>query len=150
MARSAAGTGRSAAVVADCRRALVFVNAHVDYEPEATTRSAQLLATWIQRRAHRLPAIVTGDFNADKESRAYRRLTRGRVLRDVFRERSGPAVDEGSFHAYGSLQPNVPIDWILASRHFAIVAADVDREQNGNRFPSDHHPVTAVLAMDGS
>jgi endonuclease/exonuclease/phosphatase family metal-dependent hydrolase len=37
------------------------------------------------------------------------------------------------------------IDWILASDHFAVVEAGVDRYSEGPRFPSDHYPVTAVL-----
>jgi endonuclease/exonuclease/phosphatase family metal-dependent hydrolase len=131
-------------------RTLLFLNTHVDYEPDAVKQSGQLLKRWLDRTTDRVPAIVTGDFNADKQSLAYRRLTRGGLLRDAFRAGT-PAVkkDEGSFHGFGSLDPPTPIDWILVSRPFVVVAAHVDQTRDGNRFPSDHYPVTAVFAWAG-
>jgi endonuclease/exonuclease/phosphatase family metal-dependent hydrolase len=129
----------------DTGRSLVFLNTHVDYQPQALKRSAQVLGKWIERTVRRMPIIVTGDFNADKRSPVYRRLTRGGALLDVFRQSSGPTTDEGSFHGYGTMIPPASIDWILISRHFAVVSAEVDQYVERNRFPSDHYPVETTL-----
>jgi endonuclease/exonuclease/phosphatase family metal-dependent hydrolase len=135
-------------------RSFVFLNTHVDYQPQALKRSAQVLGKWIGRTVRRVPIIVTGDFNADKRSPAYppvyRRLTRGGLLRDVFREGNVRRADEGTFHGYGSLDPPLSIDWILVSRHFTVVSADVDRHHTENRFPSDHYPVTTLVGWKRS
>jgi endonuclease/exonuclease/phosphatase family metal-dependent hydrolase len=37
------------------------------------------------------------------------------------------------------------IDWILVSDHFRVLDAQIDRSRQGNLFPSDHYPITAVL-----
>ena len=131
-------------------RSFVFLNTHVDYQPQALKRSAQVLGKWIERTVGRVPIIVAGDFNADKRSAAYRRLTRSGTLRDVFRQVRVPKTDEGTFHGYGSVDPPPSIDWILVSRHFTVVGADVDRYRKEDRFPSDHYPVTAVLGWKRS
>ena len=126
-------------------RSFVFLNTHVDYQPQAVKRSAQLLGKWIERIVRRVPIVVTGDFNADKRSPAYHRLTRSGLLRDVFGHGRVRKADAGTFHGYGSVDPPPSIDWILVSRHFKIVSADVDRYVETTLFPSDHYPVTAVL-----
>jgi endonuclease/exonuclease/phosphatase family metal-dependent hydrolase len=126
-------------------RSFVFLNTHVDYQPQALKRSAQVLGKWIERTVRRVPVIVTGDFNADKRSPAYRRLTRSGMLRDVFRKGNVLRADGGTFHGYGSLDPAPSIDWVLVSRHFIAVSADIDRYVEKSQFPSDHYPVTAVL-----
>ncbi len=129
----------------ESRRSLHFVNTHVDYQRLARNNSARLLARWIEQRDRQLPVIVTGDFNAGKNSAAYRRLVDDGPLFDA----GGPArrarQSEGSFHGFGTVAKPTAIDWILASRHFVAVAGGVDHRREGERFASDHYPVTAVL-----
>ncbi|MFT3894497.1 MAG: hypothetical protein QM730_22945 [Anaerolineales bacterium] len=53
----------------------------------------------------------------------------------------------GTFHGYG--QANDPIDWLLASNHFDVISAEIDRYHEGSIHPSDHYPVTAKLQWKG-
>jgi len=126
-------------------RVVTFANTHFDYRPVAVSASARVLQRWLNEVPREGAVIVTGDFNADKDSSAYQLLTEGSQLRDAYREVHGGSADESSFHDYGRSTDPAPIDWILVSRHFAVADAQIDRTRNGALFPSDHFPVTAVL-----
>jgi endonuclease/exonuclease/phosphatase family metal-dependent hydrolase len=105
-----------------------------------------MLRGWIEEAIEDHPLLLSGDFNADKNSPAYRYLTSGdHPLMDVFRAGETDWVDEGTFHGYGMEFPPQPIDWILASNHFSAVNAYVDRYYEGNLFPSDHYPIMSTL-----
>jgi endonuclease/exonuclease/phosphatase family metal-dependent hydrolase len=126
-------------------RQLTYVNTHFDYEPEAIDGDARCLRQWLDRQGTQTPLIVTGDFNADKNSEAYRLLTGDGALLDAFRQVHADREDEVTYHGYGRQEEMAPIDWILVSDHFRIVDAQIDRTRAGDLFPSDHYPITAVL-----
>ncbi len=131
-------------------RVLTFVNTHFDYHPPAIAGDAQVLGQWLdQLREEETPLIITGDFNADKDSQAYRALTEGGELIDAFRQLHPLGTDEVTYHAYGLPEEMAAIDWILVSDHFRVLAADIDRCRHGHLFPSDHYPLTAVLDWQG-
>lgn len=126
--------------------ALTYVNTHFDYEPPAAIDgNARCLRQWLDRTRQETPVIVTGDFNADKNSDAYRLLTDNGMLIDTFRQVHPSEKDDATFHAFGRPEEMAPIDWILVSDHFHVLDAQIDRSRMGNLFPSDHYPVTAVL-----
>lgn len=127
-------------------RALTFVNTHFDYQPAAIDEAAAMLRQWLDEAHKDSPVVVTGDFNADKDSAAYRRLTGG-ALRDAYRQaHSRPDPDdEATFHGFGKPEALTAIDWILVSEHFRVVQAGVDRTRRGRLFSSDHYPVWAIL-----
>jgi endonuclease/exonuclease/phosphatase family metal-dependent hydrolase len=127
-------------------RSLTFVNTHFDYEPSAIQEAARFLRSWIDEAIEQSPLLITGDFNANKSSSAYRHLTSGDPpLVDVFSTTNLEGHNEGTFHGYGTEIHPPPIDWMLVSRHFSIQDAEIDRYQQGNLFPSDHYPVHATL-----
>ncbi|WP_310599354.1 endonuclease/exonuclease/phosphatase family protein [Desulfobulbus sp.] len=127
-------------------RELTYVNTHLDYEPEAVVNHARCLRHWLDRIESGMPLIVTGDFNADKDSEPYRLLTGDHGLNDAFRlAHPPPGQDEVTYHAYGQEEERTSIDWILISDHFRVMEAQIDRSREGRLFPSDHYPVTAVL-----
>jgi len=125
-------------------RELIFLNTHFDYKPSAIDESAQLLQQWITRAAEHHPIILTGDFNADKNSSAYKKLTTEVRLMDVYRQVHSNN-NEGTFHGFGEVDDLTPIDWALASNQFEVVSAEIDRYHEGSLYPSDHFPVTALL-----
>jgi endonuclease/exonuclease/phosphatase family metal-dependent hydrolase len=127
------------------RQALVFVNTHLDYQPQAGERAAERLRTWLRQSHSDVPIIVTGDFNANKDSAVYRLLTADGDLLDAYRQIHAGGEAEGTFHDFGRSEVVAPIDWILVSDHFKVLDAGVDRSRAGHRFPSDHYPVTATL-----
>ena len=126
-------------------RSLTFLNTHFDYMPQAIQGAAEQLRAWAEETARRRAVIVTGDFNADKNSAAYRELTGGGLLADAHRRAHPGAADEPTFHGYGKPAELSPIDWLLVSRHFAVHTAAVDTHHEGNLYPSDHYPITAEI-----
>jgi endonuclease/exonuclease/phosphatase family metal-dependent hydrolase len=127
---------------------LTFVNTHFDYDPTAIEGDARALRQWLDQIRQDTALIVTGDFNADKDSNAYRLLTGDGTLIDALRQiqPNGPnGEEEATFHAYGHQEEMAAIDWILVSGHFRVLDARIDRSRQGNLFPSDHYPITAVL-----
>lgn len=127
------------------QRTLVYANTHLDYEPAAIAGGARLLHQWLGPLVTSIPAIVTGDFNADKGSDAYRLLTKGSKLIDTHRLAHPTPRDEPTYHGYGRPEEMAPLDWILVSHHFRVQDARIDRYQEGSLYPSDHYPITALL-----
>jgi endonuclease/exonuclease/phosphatase family metal-dependent hydrolase len=130
-------------------KTLVFLNTHFDYQPNAIEGAANLLKLWVARTVQHCPVIVTGDFNADKNSSAYQCLMEDGKIFDVHRQVRPDGEDEPTFHGYGQPAELSPIDWMLASDHFEVVSALVDTFHEGNRYPSDHYPILAELKLDG-
>lgn len=125
-----------------------FGNTHFDHWSwEARVKSAELVAQVIARRPAGETCILTGDFNASKDTEPYRILTAH--LPDPFRSPDLPSRPaEGSFHDFGRLMPAEPIDWILAAAILAPTHCRVDDRKNGELWLSDHHPV--VVEFKGS
>jgi endonuclease/exonuclease/phosphatase family metal-dependent hydrolase len=126
---------------------LVFLNTHFDYgNAQVLRQSARLL----RRRLDRLgptPLILTGDFNAAKDQPPYRILLRGcpffsRPLVDPHARLAGPT---GTLHSYGRLPQPLAIDWILVSKAFRPLSADIDGYHEGGLYPSDHYPLLATV-----
>jgi len=127
---------------------LTYVNTHFDSQPAAIAGDARCLRHWLDQLGRETPLIVTGDFNTDRASDAYRLLTGDGALIDTFRQTHPLGADDATFHAFGQPEPGemTAIDWILASAQFRVLEAQIDRSRQGNLFPSDHYPITAVLA----
>lgn len=123
---------------------VAFLNTHFDYQGTAREASACLLRRWVQAVPGDEGVVVTGDFNAERDSETFRELTAGGALREVLLE-AGSAI--GTYHDYGRAPEREAIDWILASPHFRTEAAGADTWCAGRRYPSDHFPVTARLAF---
>lgn len=128
----------------DTQRSLIFVNTHFDYQPASLGESAALLSKWVQEQSTNTAIILTGDFNAVKDSEPYKVLTSGSRLSDAHRQ-AASGKDENSFHGYGT--DHTSIDWILVSDHFHALQAEIDRTQNGDIYPSDHYPITAIVSF---
>lgn len=127
---------------------LTFANTHFDYHPAAIDGAAHCLHQWLTEVQPTAPVILTGDFNAEKDSAAYHRLTT--TLGDAYRQAHPNPGHEATFHAFGQAHAMTAIDWILVSPHFTVLQASVDRSQPEGRFPSDHYPVLAVLGWRDS
>ncbi len=126
-------------------RSLVFLNTHFDLQPAAIVESARLLKAWADQRIQQDALIITGDFNSDKNSDAYRCLTDDQTLADAYRRVQPAGPHEATFHAFGRAAPFTPIDWMLVSSHFEVLSASIDRHQQNGLFPSDHYPLCAQL-----
>jgi len=130
----------------DDGREFVFANTHFDHRgAKARLESAHL----IHERATQLsgaPIVLTGDFNCPEGSEPWQALTVSNLLRDTRRVRYPNAEkSEGTFNGFRGRTDGGRIDWILATDHFGVLEADIDRTNEKARYPSDHFPVTAVL-----
>jgi endonuclease/exonuclease/phosphatase family metal-dependent hydrolase len=129
------------------RPGLLFLNTHFDYAGQAPESSARLLRLWVEARAAgEGPLVLTGDFNAGRGSAAHRLLTAGGILADAL---AAAGVAAGSFQDFGRAPVAASLDWILVSRELRVMDAAVDDWRAGRLYPSDHYPVTAVVAWEG-
>lgn len=133
-------------------------NTHWDHESQPSReRSAELILRRIADRAGGGPVIVTGDFNAGEDNAAFARLIGADAgaadagaadhLRDTFRMLHPDAEDVGTFNGFTGERNGEKIDAILVSGEWRVLEAGIDRAHDGERYPSDHFPVTAVVAL---
>jgi len=121
---------------------------HWDHESQpARDRGARLmLARIAARAAPRDPVVVTGDFNSGEDNPAFRALLAS-GLRDTFRATQPAAVEVGTFHAFKGGRGGAKIDAVLVSHEWRVLDADIVHTSEGGRYPSDHFPVTATVAL---
>ena len=96
-------------------------------------REARALRRLLDAETH--PFLLLGDLNATPHGWVYRHLSEG--LRDAWRS--------AGWHLFGTYPARLPltrIDYILASPHWKVVAAEV-----GGAFVSDHRPFVAALTL---
>jgi endonuclease/exonuclease/phosphatase family metal-dependent hydrolase len=131
---------------------LFVFNSHFPvFSAGARDQAAQLLADQIRHIAGRAHVVITGDFNTDETSDAYRILSGSAKTgpwRDAYRfVHPQQKPDEATRHAYRGTITGSRIDWIFASRDMTPLDADILHDRPGGRFPSDHYPVTAVFSL---
>jgi endonuclease/exonuclease/phosphatase family metal-dependent hydrolase len=136
-------------------RELVLLNMHWDHISEpARDKSAALVRERLAKLGSDLPAIVTGDLNAHEDSPAVKELVGAngstcRKLADSFRVlRPKRSTNESSFNDWKGTAEGSRIDFILHTREFTPVAAEIVRTSYDGHWPSDHYPVIATLKLD--
>ncbi|MBM4156088.1 MAG: endonuclease/exonuclease/phosphatase family protein [Lentisphaerae bacterium] len=133
---------------------ILYYNTHFDHRGmQARIESSRLLRSRIAAAGADGRVLVTGDFNAAEGSKPWEAFFgsadgRDSPLVDTYRAvHPRPGPDEGTTSGFRAASTNGPrIDWIAVSRTWRIVHAGIDRTSRDGRTPSDHFPVTAVLA----
>jgi endonuclease/exonuclease/phosphatase family metal-dependent hydrolase len=126
----------------------VMLNTHFDHlSRRSQVRSAETLRRRIL--AQPLPAIITGDLNADADSLPVRELLRNNDLRDVWEAATHHASPLwGSFPNYGAVRWAAKrIDWIAVTPGIEVREAGINARRFDGRWPSDHLPVQTVLRI---
>jgi endonuclease/exonuclease/phosphatase family metal-dependent hydrolase len=141
----------------DRRSGAVFhlFNTHFDHRGEAARReSASLLLRKVAEIAGgEGPVVVTGDFNAAPDSEPYRILTaRGPSgLVDALHASACPHHGPtSSWNAFRAIEPGRRIDWILVRPPVEVRQHGILSDTFDGRFPSDHLPVLAEVAIGSS
>lgn len=138
-------------------RRFFFYNTHLDHIGEkARVESAKLILKDIGERTGGSSVFVTGDFNCDAGSEAYRILIAGTGLGRVAlidsrkAALSAPYGATYSFNAF-SREPTQdgPIDHILIRNAGPVRRWGIIAELWDGRFASDHFPVLAEIELDG-
>ncbi|MFO0065633.1 MAG: endonuclease/exonuclease/phosphatase family protein [Pirellulaceae bacterium] len=141
---------------------VLWINVHFDHRgAKARLESARLLTRWALERSRLSPSqgcdvLVTGDFNAGEDSDPYQSLfvqdaSAGKpsFLRDAFRAVHSQRGDhEGTFSGFDLANSNGErIDWIAVSSNWKVLESSIYRTADSEgRTPSDHFPVTAIMA----
>ena len=134
-------------------REFVFANTHFDHRGVVARREAsRVISTRLPKIAAGLPAILTGDLNINEDNPAYAVLVRpdtpGAIAWiDAYRAVHPRRVpDEASFHGFKGGVTGSRIDFVFHTAHLAAKSAEIVRTSRDGRYPSDHYPVTAILA----
>lgn len=138
-------------------------NVHLDHESaESRKQSVKLLMEKVLTRKSKDPNIVLGDFNEGEEDPAVLDM-KGKVKRrnefppdtlwwpywvDTFRERNADVKDVSTFHNFQGSSKGEKIDYIFVSPDWEVQDAKIIRTHRDSRWPSDHFPVTAKIAMN--
>lgn len=128
------------------RRCAVFAT-HMDHQGEkARLESMRLILARARESAHGLPVLLMGDFNAAEDSPPLR-LAREAGFRDSYRVLHPEDKDAGTFHAFTGRTDGAKIDFVLVDAAWDVREAAIVRTAAQGRYPSDHFPVGAVLAV---
>ena len=124
-------------------------NTHFDHRGEqARLESARLLAARVAERAHQLPFVVTGDFNAVPTSEPYSVLSEHFVdaREATATEPHGP---EGTFSGFTThADPMRRIDYVFVNESSSVDRFATLAEHWEGRHASDHLPVLADVLLD--
>lgn len=134
---------------------IVFLNTHFDHEGvKARLNAARILRERVDAfAAGGAAVIVTGDFNSGEDDEPHAVLFQpasgnASPVVDAYRVlHPARAADEGTFSNFlADGRSGKRIDWIGVTRDWHIVSAEIEHPVRDGRTPSDHFPVTAVLA----
>ncbi len=132
-------------------RSFYVYNLHLDHISQPSReRSAEYLKRAIARRNAPDPVVITGDFNASEDNPAVLALVgapRERPFLDTFRVLHPEARDAGTFHGFSGRSSGGKIDYIFVSPELETLDAEILRDHEGGRYPSDHFPVFARVRI---
>lgn len=128
------------------------MNTHLDH---AISLAREKGARLIRERATQLasdglPMILLGDFNSvPGTEKTHEILTQGNFLNDVW-EYAKTRQNDGlnTYHDFkGKQLGTARIDWILTRGNWECDQAETVVFSRNGQFPSDHHPVSAILRL---
>lgn len=130
-------------------KALTVVSVHFDHEGEVARReSAALLLRWLAGRDPGDALVALGDFNSSPETEQIRHMQA--AMGDArARSETPPYGPEGTFNGFAMGQPlGSRIDYIFVGPRIRVLDYAVLTDSDGQRYPSDHFPVTARLRLE--
>ncbi|MEV6168123.1 endonuclease/exonuclease/phosphatase family protein [Streptomyces sp. NPDC051954] len=135
--------------LSDGGREFYVLNTHLDHVSQyARERSAELIARTLTRFERSLPVLVVGDFNAAAHDNPVYDTLLAAGLVDTWDTAAEPGPQYATLNNFRALEPGGPrIDWILATTGVKTHSAAINTFSRDGRFPSDHLPVQASLAL---
>ncbi len=146
------GKGWDAACVRVCSYAVLkdkltgkkfaHFNTHLDHVGETAQKEG---AKMIAERADTfkgMPTIITGDFNVDPTSSAYKTITDAGF--DDSRTIAKESNDILTFNGFDECPPSM-IDFVFVKYGFKVKSCNTITDKNGDKYISDHFPVLAEL-----
>lgn len=142
------------AKIKDKRNGKIFmaINTHFDHVgTEARRKGALLIIDKIKEIVGNEPAVLTGDFNVNEESEAYKTITTNNfVLKDAHKVASNKSGVDYTFHNFGRLDPDNydKIDFIFITPQIKVNSSYIPKEADKNgQFLSDHNPEIVHLSF---
>jgi len=132
----------------------LHLNTHLDHVSEAAREEgAGLVVRWLERSGVEVPVVLTGDFNCEPGTAAYRTFARAGFADAHILAGNAPANTFHAFKGEGYLpRREGRIDWILLRdgphRRWAVRSCEVVRDAAPPVYPSDHYPVLARLSLE--
>ena len=121
---------------------LVYANTHFDCGPDEVREAESLSLTEIRRGFGEVPFLISGDFNFNPDSSAYKLLCDGGLT-----DASRLAIDtklENTFHGYG--KTGRIIDYFFITKEIKPQTYRVLSEKHNDIYTSDHYPI--ILSFD--
>ena len=128
------------------------VNTHFDHVGvEARREGALLIMKRIQEIVGNRPAVLTGDFNVNDQTEAYRTLTTNDfVLKDAYKESAEKVGTTYTFHDFGRIADEdcEKIDFIFVTPQIKVGRSFIPKEPDADKgFLSDHNPQVSALSF---
>ncbi len=135
----------------ETKREFYLFNTHFDHQIQlAREKSAALVRERVEALGTNSPVLLTGDFNAPYPNRAHQILVRDGFFTDTWdsaKERIGEGL--GTFNGFQEVpRNNTRIDWILTRGKVRVDKIQIVTFNKEGRFPSDHCPLVAWLALE--
>jgi endonuclease/exonuclease/phosphatase family metal-dependent hydrolase len=129
-------------------REFYHFNTHFDHQVQvAREKSSELLRRRVLALNTSLPILLTGDFNAGADNKAYQILTGDGFFADTWplaKERRREGL--GTFNGFRGIPTDGKrIDWILVRGKAEIDAEEIVTFSRAGQFPSDHFPLVAWM-----
>lgn len=127
------------------------VNTHLDHVSQAAREGqAGVINEDAAAYPKDFPQLLTGDMNAEAGNPAIVRF-REAGWRDTWQEARGEENPGRTFHGFEGPawqgRHVTRIDWIFARGPVRTTAAEVVRDHEGGRYPSDHYFITADVQL---
>lgn len=124
-------------------------NTHMDHisEPARENGAKLILKKIAEINSKKLPVIVTGDFNSEMTTGAYKNITA--QLHDARNvSKTKPFGPSGTFSGFKHDQPvKLLIDYIFVSKNIEVLNFAVLSDSRDCRYPSDHLPVLTEIKI---
>lgn len=129
------------------KRFYVF-NVHFDHQGVvARKESGKLMVQKIREIAGNEPALLTGDFNGNRESEWYQTIANSGIVRDSYKDVKYPYENNSSSNGFRIPRGMGVIDHIFISKHFTASKWGILTDTYFGKFPSDHFPVAATVTL---
>lgn len=128
------------------------VNTHFDHVGVTARREgALLIIRKIKEIVGDRPAVLTGDFNVNDQSEAYRTITSNAfVLKDAAKIAGKQTGVDYTFHNFGQISSEQceKIDFIFVTPQIKVLDSFIPKEAApGSKFLSDHNPQIVHLIL---
>ena len=127
------------------KQSFYHFNTHFDHKGQkAREKSSQLLLTQIKQKSNNQATIVTGDFNLEPNSTAYKTLST--TLKDSFTNATNHDGSSATCLEFKVGETKgVRIDYIFHTQDFKATSYQAITQNRNGYYPSDHLPIITEL-----